>query len=83
MGGLAGEILGGQQGKGYKAQTTLPLYYGWVIQQLVHTWGKSEAEVLRTIVDRWMAEHQAELRELDLWPPQVRAARPTIVPPRA
>lgn len=77
------EMLSGEEGSSYRAQTTVPLYYGWVIKNLVHLWGKGESEVVRTIIDRWMVANQENLRELGLWPPDVRAGRAIVIPPGA
>ena len=83
MGGRSAEILGGDGVSAYKAQAMVSAYYGWVIRNLVHTWGKGESEVVRTIIDRWMVDHREELRELGLWPPKIRAGDAVVVPPGA
>ena len=84
MGERAGRILSGGEGQAVKVQTTVSQYHGWVISSLVHTLGKSEAEVARAIINEWMvANRDSLLRDLGLWPPEVKAGRAVVIPPGA
>ncbi|MGQ0813568.1 MAG: hypothetical protein ACT4O1_03800 [Gemmatimonadota bacterium] len=81
MGEKAAEIIDG--GGGHRVNGWVDAYTKFVIKSLVGTKGRSETAVVATLLSEWIKDNRADLEKMGLWPPQVRAGRPVVVPPGA
>lgn len=78
----AAEILPANKG-GHRVNAWVDTYTHWVIRNLVGYKGKNPTDVASTLLREWVTANRAELQELELWPPTIRAGRAVIVPPGA
>lgn len=78
----AASILASNKG-GYRVNAWVDAYTDWVIRNLVGYKGTNPTDVASTLLREWVVANKAELQELGLWPPEIRAGRAVIVPPGA
>ncbi|MEX2151714.1 MAG: hypothetical protein WD825_00140 [Gemmatimonadaceae bacterium] len=69
--------------RGHRVNAWVDAYTDWVIRNLVGYKGTNPTDVASTLLREWVTANRAELQELGLWPPTIRAGRAVIVPPGA